>query len=34
MLENLDVFVAISKRQKVQCMYADNLVVMDAMCYA
>jgi hypothetical protein len=34
MLENFDVFVMISERQKVQCMYAGNLVVMDVMCYA
>jgi hypothetical protein len=32
MLENMDVFVVISERQKVQCMYADNLVVLDVMC--
>jgi hypothetical protein len=32
MLESLDVFVAVSEHQKVQCMYAGNLVVMDAMC--
>jgi hypothetical protein len=32
MLENMDVFVAISERQKVQCI--DNLVVLDVMCCA
>jgi hypothetical protein len=30
----MDVFVVISERQKVQCMYASNLVVLDAMCCA